>query len=76
MGSRGRVGIDLSVSPEGVTLTVDDDGRGFDAAAIPDGRYGLVGINERVHLLGGALDIQSSPAAGTRLHMTIPLDTA
>jgi two-component system, NarL family, sensor kinase len=65
--------IDLAVTPAQLALTIADDGRGFEADSMPDGRYGLVGINERIHLLGGALDLQSSLAAGTRLHVTVPL---
>jgi signal transduction histidine kinase len=45
-------------------LVIEDDGRGFDPAT-PTGRLGLVGIRERVELLGGQLRIESAPGAGT-----------
>jgi two-component system NarL family sensor kinase len=57
-----------------VRLLVTDDGRGFDANAIPKDRYGLAGIYERVRLLGGKLTLQSSPGQGTRVEVLVPLD--
>jgi signal transduction histidine kinase len=64
-----------------VQLRVEDNGRGFnrDAAAggsSQAGGMGLSGIAERVRILGGRLDIQSSPGAGTRLKIDLPLPTA
>ena len=70
----GHVQINLAITPARLELIIADDGRGFQSDDIPDGRYGLVGINERVHLLGGTLDLKSSPAAGTRLQIAIPLE--
>src|SRR6185436_6801823 len=63
----GRVMLRLEASPDRVRLTVEDDGRGFvieDAAA---GRFGLLGMRERARLLGGSLQIESAPGAGTRI---------
>ncbi len=64
----------LVTTPDQVRLTVEDDGRGFDTSRIPEGRYGLIGLNERARLLGGALILESEPGAGTRVDITIPLD--
>ena len=64
----------LLAQPGQVRLLVIDDGRGFDATAIPKDRYGLAGINERVHLLGGQLNLQTSPGRGTRVEVRVPLD--
>ena len=64
----------LLAQPGQVRLTIIDDGRGFDPNAIPTDRYGLVGINERVRLLGGSLTLQSSPGQGTRVEVRVPLD--
>ncbi len=69
------VTVELSITADALTLTVADDGRGFQPDAIPQGHYGLVGLNERVHLMGGRLNLQSGPEAGTHLQVTIPLDT-
>ena len=55
-----------------VRLRVEDDGTGFDPAAVPSGRFGLVGMSERARLLGGALMLESSPGGGTVVEVTIP----
>lgn len=69
-----RIRVELTATPGDLRLIVADDGHGFQPEHIPPGHYGLTGINERVRLLGGQLDLRSSPAAGTRLAITIPLD--
>jgi len=57
---------------------VEDDGRGFDAEAVlhAKGRQslGLLGMQERVGLLGGEFTIDSAPGHGTHIRFTIPLD--
>jgi two-component system NarL family sensor kinase len=65
----------LVTTPAEVQLTVEDDGRGFDAAQVPQDRYGLVGLNERARLLGGRLELESSPGEGTRVCVFVPLET-
>ncbi len=67
------VELELVVTPESLEFTVADDGHGFRPEAIQDDRFGLVGINERVHLMGGHLDLQSMAEAGTHLKISIPL---
>lgn len=67
------VTVALSATHEAIRLVVEDDGCGFNADAPPEGRFGLVGITERVHLLGGALDMRSCPDAGTRADVTVPI---
>jgi two-component system NarL family sensor kinase len=64
----------LSITPEQVVLEITDDGRGFEPGQIPPGRFGLAGINERVRLLGGSLELKSSPGSGTVVRATVPLD--
>jgi len=54
-----------------ITLTVQDNGVGFDVDA-PRAGIGLVGMEERVRLLGGQLEIQSQPRQGTRVDALIP----
>ncbi len=53
-------------------IEVRDDGAGFDPEAPGAGR-GLLGMRERVAMLGGTLEIDSSPGAGTRVAATLPL---
>jgi two-component system NarL family sensor kinase len=66
--------VHLLIQPEQVRLTIEDDGTGFDAKALPQGRYGLVGLIERARLLGGTIEVSSSPGEGTGLEVTIPLE--
>lgn len=69
----------LERSPDGRRLiaSVQDDGRGFgsDGAPAPKGRFGwgLFGLRDRVDLLGGVVEIDSSPGAGTRVRFEVPL---
>ncbi len=54
-----------------VAVEVKDRGRGFDLAAESPG-FGLVGMRERVEALGGTLEVDSAPGAGTTLSARIP----
>lgn len=71
-----RVAIRLRCEPSEVRLTIEDDGRGFDAQRLAGGEVrpgaGLVGIRERVALLGGSFGITSAPGQGTQLDIAIP----
>jgi signal transduction histidine kinase len=55
-----------------VEVSVTDDGRGFDPRGLGTDRLGLSGISERVRLLGGAVEIETSPGAGTTVRATLP----
>ena len=57
-----------------IQLIIQDDGLGFDLDAVPhDGsHFGLLGMSERVKLLGGHLSIQSTPGSGTYIVVSIP----
>ena len=64
--------------PPGVDILVRDNGRGFrnDQASLHHTHgFGLSGIDQRVKMLGGALTVDSTPDAGTRISITIPLQT-
>lgn len=65
--------LNLSITSDQVTLEVVDDGHGFDPMMIPAGRFGLIGLNERTHLLGGNLELMSSPGTGTAIRVMVPL---
>jgi signal transduction histidine kinase len=57
-----------------VTLTVADDGRGFDTGgAARPGHFGLQGLRERAARLGADLRLDSRPGHGTRVEVTVPL---
>ncbi len=66
----GHVNVCLSFQPGIIRATVEDDGRGFEAR---QGGLGLLGMQERAETLGGRVEIQSRPGAGTRVTVTIPL---
>jgi signal transduction histidine kinase len=76
-----RVRIVLRRWEQGVRLEVRDQGQGFDPAAQPlesgpGERVGLVGMRERVGMLGGGLEIDSRVGAGTAVVATVPLTHA
>jgi signal transduction histidine kinase len=55
-----------------VDLKVTDNGRGFDPHELDTDRLGLPGISERVRLLGGAVELETTPGAGTTVRATLP----
>jgi two-component system NarL family sensor kinase len=63
----------LRLEPRRAVLTVEDDGKGFSPQAPKLGRFGLVGLDERVRLLGGELRVTSRPGGGARLEAALPL---
>jgi signal transduction histidine kinase len=61
-----------------LSITVEDDGRGFDVArALPDARaltgFGLFAIRERLAHFGGTLEIRSQPGQGTAAVLSVPI---
>ena len=69
-----QIVVKLVATPQVVTLTVEDNGCGFELADVADGRFGLVGLNERVKLLNGRFHIESTPGKGTKLQAELPLN--
>ncbi|MEX4005016.1 AAA family ATPase [Paraburkholderia sp. EG285A] len=53
-------------------LEVRDDGRGFDVQAARKRSFGLAGMEERVLMLGGRINVISSPGAGTTIKVRLP----
>jgi two-component system, NarL family, sensor histidine kinase UhpB len=54
-------------------LEVSDNGRGMHLADTKRERLGLVGMGERAHMLGGSMNIESTPGHGTRISARLPL---
>jgi signal transduction histidine kinase len=74
-----HVWIELSQSENVLELVVRDDGVGFDVAAAQEkaarrGRLGLLGMAERVQILGGTLHVESQPGRGARIRAAFPLN--
>jgi signal transduction histidine kinase len=69
--------VQVGVQGGALVVEIEDDGRGFDPSEVArqGGRphFGLLGIRERVELLGGKVMIDSAPGRGTRLHIEVPL---
>ena len=65
--------LSLSQSGTGYEAILRDNGVGFDvAAAQGPNHYGLKGMRERIHKIGGRLTIQTTPGKGTQIAITIP----
>ena len=68
------VNIDLWTSDTSINFQIMDQGVGFDSDAVFDSKKssGISGMRERAHLLGGTLEIESSPGNGTTISVSIP----
>lgn len=77
-GRPRQVRLDLDEADGEASLTVTDDGVGFDLAAAEERRpgMGLFSMRERVALVDGTLEIASTKGTGTRVRATIPLTPA
>jgi signal transduction histidine kinase len=67
-----RLGVRLATAGGCLTLTVTDDGRGFDVSkADLTGHFGLMGIRERAEMVGGSLEVRSRPGEGTVVELSM-----
>jgi len=76
-GRAANVGIDLYDDGNAVVAVVEDDGLGFDVAAVLQsyakrGSLGLLQMRESARLIGAQLSLDSSPGQGTRVRLRIP----
>jgi PAS domain S-box-containing protein len=71
-----RVSVELDYQPELVSLTVVDDGRGFDVEAaeraLDRHRLGIMGMRERARSVGGTLSVESAPGTGAAVAVELP----
>jgi len=68
-----NVSVVATASDRQVQLVVEDDGRGFDPSALtPADEVGIVGMRERLQLLGGTLGIETVLGRGTTVHARLP----
>ena len=73
-----KVGVILEASAGEVRLIVEDDGKGFvweapEGAIAASPRLGLLGVRERLALVGGLLEVETAPGSGTTLLIHVPL---
>ncbi|HEX8282417.1 MAG TPA: PAS domain S-box protein [Pyrinomonadaceae bacterium] len=76
-----RVSVIIERRADHVLAVVEDNGRGFDAEALAESparghRLGLLGMRERAELLGGTLNVESTPGVGTSVFVRIPVGAA
>jgi signal transduction histidine kinase len=68
-----HVSISVVRTAGSISAVVEDDGSGFTPEEARPGALGLVGMRERVALVGGRLSIESAPGAGTTLAVEVPV---
>lgn len=70
-----RVDVELTRSQSWLTVTITDDGVGFDSEQSQHGQHGLglLSMKERVALVHGALQIISAVGTGTRVQVVVPV---
>jgi two-component system sensor histidine kinase DegS len=63
----------MDMGEESIQVVVDDDGKGFDLDALPDEvGAGLRIIRDRVEMLGGEINLESTLGQGTRVSFQVP----
>jgi len=73
----GEVSLYAEVEPDAVHVFVRDRGIGFDPAAVPDDRHGLVdSVQGRMGRHGGSASLRSAPGEGTEVHLEMPREGA
>jgi signal transduction histidine kinase len=70
-----KITIDLALTGKKLLLLYKDDGPGFDPSGITGKGIGLSSIYERIKLLGGKAELDSSPGRGTKWEISIPLQS-
>jgi signal transduction histidine kinase len=67
-----QVRLEIGRAPQGVRLRIEDDGKGFDPEAVPDGHLGIAGMRARAAKIGAALECRSQPGRGTTIEVIVP----
>ncbi len=67
--------VEIAAGDHMLTLEVEDNGPGFDSEQRPrPGSLGLIGMRERVEMLGGEFELMTAPDEGTRIRIRLPLE--
>jgi signal transduction histidine kinase len=75
-GASHHVDVRLKRSDGVMSLSVSDDGKGFDPNRITSGGLGLVSMRERARQLNGSFEVESDPSRGTTVRVAIPFRPA
>ena len=67
------VSVTLTRQADRVAVVIEDDGRGFDPGVQPGEGLGIVGMRERIALVGGRLSVESGAGRGTTIAVEVPL---
>ena len=72
-----RAEVSIEQLPDGIGMTIQDDGKSFQVERVLHGKggkhLGLLGMRERLEMVGGFLEIESTPGRGTAIHARIPM---
>jgi signal transduction histidine kinase len=72
-----RVEVSIQKLPDGIGLKIQDDGKSFQVKRVLQGkgskRLGLLGMRERLEMVGGRFEVESAPGKGTSVRAEIPL---
>jgi PAS domain S-box-containing protein len=71
--SAKRITVGLEEKGGELVLSITDDGKGFDPATAPRGRWGMTTMRERAEAAGGRLSVDSTVGAGTTVRAAVPL---
>jgi PAS domain S-box-containing protein len=75
-----HVEVTIRKLPDGICMKIKDDGKSFRVDRVSRGKggthIGLLGMRERLEMVGGDFDVQSAPGSGTTITAKIPLGTA
>ena len=78
--SARRLAVRIVRSATRVSLTVADDGRGFDLGTLDEaaakGHLGVLGMRERIRARGGRFELTSAPGAGTSVNVELDVPSA
>jgi signal transduction histidine kinase len=67
-----QVTVTVSDQPDGMWISVSDDGRGLRSGLGSQDQYGIRGMRERAHILGGKLQVESEVGKGTTVILNLP----
>ncbi len=68
-----NINVILENGEDAITLSISDDGIGFDPELMKKNRtLGLLGMNERIRIMGGTFEIESKPGDGATINVSVP----